>query len=363
VLRRKQPNPSKFTLPIDDSKGMGRLVLKFLEWREVKGFSEITIYGERKNLEYFGRWCEARGVTQPKEVSRSILERYQRFLFNYRKENGFPLTFRSQKSRLVPLRSFFRWLTKSNYLPSNPAADIDLPKEEKRLPRGFLTVEEVEEVLRQVDLSEIRGVRDRAILETFYSTGMRRQEVCRLKRQDVDMKWGIVIVREGKGRKDRVIPIGERAVLWINKYLEEVRPEYAIEPDEDYLFLTQRGDYFTTTWMGALVRYYIQAAGLKKRGSCHLFRHTMATLMLENGAGLRFIQRMLGHAQLSTTEVYTQVTTRRLKEIFNATHPGAKLKPDPDMGGMETRKKLLHDDDVLGTNIPRHSGRFKKPNI
>lgn len=322
--KRKTGRP---VISTEDPRGMGALLEAFLTWRKVKGFSVVTIYGERKNLEYFSRWCEERGVTRPSEVTRPILERYQRFLCNYRKADGKPLTFRSQKARLTPLRSLFRWLTRNNYLPSNPAADIDLPKEEQRLPRHSLTSEEVEQVIGRVDLSEPQGIRDRAILETFYSTGLRRQEMVNLKVRDLDMKWGILAVREGKGRKDRIIPIGERAVAWINKYLAEVRPSYVVEPDEGYLFLTREGNNFTTCWMGTLVRGYVRAANIGKTGSCHLFRHTMATLMMENGAGLRYIQRMLGHAQLSTTEIYTQVSTRKLKEIFMATHPGARLKP------------------------------------
>ena len=198
---------------------------------------------------------------------------------------------------------------------------------------------------------------------------MRRQEVVRLKISDIDMKYGIVIVREGKGRKDRVIPIGERAIAWINKYLVELRPALVVEPDEGYLFLTREGNSFTTTGMGHLVRYYIRASGFTKRGSCHVFRHTMATLMLENGAGLRYIQRMLGHSQLSTTEVYTQVSTRKLKEIFMATHPGAKLKRDTELGREAVEAGLIGDEDEsLGSGTGGRKSRHhplarRKPDI
>ena len=357
--RGQKKKSTRPVLSVGDPRGMGFLIARFEEWLQVKGYSEVTIYTHRKSLEYFARWCEERGVTRPSEVTRPILERYQRFLFNYRKADGQPLTFRSQRARLTPLRAIFRWLTRNNFLPSNPAADIDLPKEEQRLPRGALTVEEVERIISQVDLSEPRGIRDRAILETFYSTGMRRKEVIRLKLGDVDMKWGIVVVREGKGRKDRIIPIGERAVAWINKYLAEVRLSYAVEPDEGYLFLTREGNDFTLTGMGSLVRRYVRAAEIGKRGSCHLFRHTMATLMLEGGAGLRYIQRMLGHAQLSTTEVYTQVSTRKLKEVFMATHPGAKLRRDTDMGREAVEAGLIGDEDeALGSPNRGRKSRY-----
>ncbi|MBF0548017.1 MAG: tyrosine-type recombinase/integrase [Candidatus Riflebacteria bacterium] len=259
----------------------------------------------------------------------------------------------------MPIKAFFRWLTRNNYIPSNPAADLDLPKEEQRLPRSILSVEEVESILAAVDLNDPRGIRDRAILETFYSTGIRRQEMTRLKCADIDMKYGIVCVREGKGKKDRIIPIGERALAWINKYLVEIRPSYIVEPDEGYLFLTREGNFFTTVWMGALVRYYVRASGVSKRGSCHLFRHTMATLMLEGGASLRYIQKMLGHSKLSTTEIYTQVATRKLKEVYMATHPGARLKRESDIGKEAMAAGLIGDDDKQ----PLINTRIKKPDI
>jgi len=134
-----------------------------------------------------------------------------------------------------------------------------------------------------------------------------------------------VMVRQGKGRKDRMIPIGERALAWLDRYLVEVRPHLVVEPDDGVLFLTNEGTPFTPSRMTQLVRGYVLSAELGKSGSCHLFRHTMATLMLEGGADIRFIQQMLGHAKLETTQIYTQVSIRQLKTIHAATHPGAGL--------------------------------------
>lgn len=150
---------------------------------------------------------------------------------------------------------------------------------------------------------------------------MRRIELVRLKLLDVDLERGTLMVRQGKGRKDRMIPIGDRALAWVNKYLGEVRPLLAMEPDEGYLFLTHKGESFAPIRLTQMVRDYVDAAQLGKVGSCHLFRHTMATLMLEGGADIRFIQQMLGHASLSTTQIYTQVSIRLLKQIHSATHP------------------------------------------
>ena len=133
-------------------------------------------------------------------------------------------------------------------------------------------------------------------------------------------------IREGKGKKDRVIPIGERAVAWLDKYLDQARPRLAAEPDDGTLFLTVQGEPFGPNRLSGLVRDYVEAAGIGKHGACHLFRHTMATLMLEGGADIRFIQQMLGHARLDTTQIYTHVSIRMLKQIHSATHPAAQLK-------------------------------------
>jgi len=177
-------------------------------------------------------------------------------------------------------------------------------------------------VLAEPDLGTVIGIRDRAILETLYSTGMRRMELIRLHVTDIDAERGTVMVRLGKGKKDRMIPIGERALAWVAKYRDDARPDLACGTDDGTLFLTTLGEAFVPDRMTQLVRTYVDAADTGKKGACHLFRHTMATLMLEGGADIRFIQAMLGHAELSTTQIYTQVSIRTLKEIHTATHPG-----------------------------------------
>jgi integrase/recombinase XerD len=200
-----------------------------------------------------------------------------------------------------------------------------------------LSITEVEAIMAGPEVSQTMGNRDRAILETLYSTGIRRMEVVNLKVFDLDAERGTVMVRQGKGKKDRMVPIGERALTWIQKYLDEVRAGLAVNPDDGVLFLTAEGEAFTPNRLTQLVREYVDKAKLKKRGSCHLFRHTMATLMLEGGADIRFNQAMLGHAELSTTQIYTQVSIRKLKEIHDATHPGARPQTrrtteDPEAG-------------------------------
>ena len=225
----------------------------------------------------------------------------------------------------MPIRAFFKWLARQNHLLYNPASELELPRLEHRLPKHVLTTTEVEQVLAQPDITEPMGLRDRAILETFYSTGMRRSELMGLSVFDLDRERGTVMIRLGKGKKDRMIPIGERALRWIDRYQARVRPDLVIGRGNATLFLTQAGEAFTPDRLTQLVRGYVEAANTGKSGSCHLLRHTMATLMLENGADIRYIQAMLGHAELSTTQIYTQVSIRKLKEIHSATHP-AKVR-------------------------------------
>jgi len=311
----------------NDPHGWHCLTEAYFEWMGFTNYSPRTISNRRTYLGYFVLWCIERGITQPCEVSRATIERYQRYLFHYRKKNGESLSVRSQHTRLVPVRAVFKWLTRNNYILHNPASEIDLPKLEHRLPKHVLTVGETEAVLRRPNLNDPMGIRDRAMLETLYSTGMRRMELIGLKVYDLDPDRGTIIIRQGKGRKDRMVPIGERAVLWIDRYLEEVRPSLVREPDDQTIFLTNLFEPFTPNRLTQLVRTYIDAADIGKRGSCHLFRHTCATLMLENGADIRFIQQMLGHAKLETTQIYTQVSIRKLKEIHAATHP-ARLERD-----------------------------------
>jgi integrase/recombinase XerD len=260
-------------------------------------------------------------LTRPNEITKPILERYQRYLYNYRKENGEPMTIRSQHARVVPLRAFFKWLCRQNHLLYNPASELELPRLEKRLPKHILSHQEAETILNQADLSTPFGMRDRAILEVLYSTGLRRMEIANLKLHDLDSDRGTLMVRQGKGKKDRMIPIGDRAILWIEKYVEAVRPSLVGLVDDGTLFLTNLNEPFTPNRLTQLVRDYVKDSEIGKQGACHLFRHTCATLMHENGADIRFIQQLLGHADLSTTQIYTQVAIRKLKEIHTATHP------------------------------------------
>lgn len=307
-----------------DQKGFPVLVATFVAWLRVRNHSESTVRNHAFALGGFAAFLLERGIGQPALVTRPMIERYQLHLFHLRRKDGKGLSFRTQTGFLQSIRSFFRWLSKNRYILANPASDLDLPRKEDRLPTTAFSVQEVEQVLAGIDLSTPVGIRDRAMLEVLYSTGIRRQELINLTVFDIDAGRGTVMIRQGKGKKDRMIPIGERALAWLEKYQTEVRPNFVVSPDEGILFLSVYGEKLGATTMTTLVRNYITKAGLDHSGACHLFRHTMATLMLENGADIRFLQEMLGHSNLKTTEVYTHVSIRALKEVHTRTHPGSQ---------------------------------------
>lgn len=196
-----------------------------------------------------------------------------------------------------------------------------MPKLPRRLPRWVPSILQIEKILAQPDISTLSGIRDRAILELFYSTALRRMELARLQTFDVDLASGVIRVRGGKGGRDRLVPVGTRAAKWVGGYLLEVCPQLLPVHREGALFVTDYGEPFRKNRLGDLVRRYLGRARIDAPGACHLFRHACATHMLENGADIRFIQSMLGHADLSTTQIYTQVSISKLKEVHAATHP------------------------------------------
>ena len=290
----------------------------------VKQYSEQTIKARRDQFKVFLRWCADHGINSPRDITSALLEGYRGHLFYYRKKNGEPLSFRTQHGMLVPLRGWFRWMVREKHIVHNPAVDLELPRLGRFLPKHALTRDEVESVLAEPNTSDARGLRDRALLETLYSTGMRRGECAQLKLQNVDFNNGTVFIRQGKIRKDRVIPIGNRALHWIGKYLAEVRPLLVLEPDDNSLFLSFHGAAISRDHLSGIVHDYVKAANIGKVGGPHLLRHTMATLMLENGAELRFLQEILGHESIATTQIYTHVSIRQLKLVHSKTHPAER---------------------------------------
>jgi integrase/recombinase XerD len=313
---------------------------RYVEHMGVRGYRPQGMQSTERYVREFIEWADERGVTHPSQVSRAVLERYQRWLYHYRKKDGNPLSVAGQRCKLVPLRGYFKWLTRVGEIPANPAADLELPRRMKRLPRTVLTAGEVERVMACVDLGTPLGLRDRAMLELLYATGIRRGELAHLDLGDIDVDRAVVFVREGKGGKDRLLPLGERALYWLMEYLERGRPQIAWNADDKTFFLGNEGKPLSLQWLSKVVALTVERAALGKHGGPHLFRHTMATLMLEGGADIRFIQAMLGHAELSTTQIYTQVAIRQLAHVHAMTHPGARRRRRSVQTGAEVSRHV-----------------------
>ena len=324
----KKPGALRLAGDPEQLGGFRAYLVDFLAWTAARQYSAMTVKARRIELGYFIDWCEERSIKRPDEVTRGILERYRQHIFQYRrKTDGAPLSHQTQAKRLISVRAFFQWLARQHHLLYNPASELELPKQQQRLPRHILSVAEVEQVLNACDTTEALGLRDRAMLETLYSTGMRRAELTNLRADDLDLNRGTVFVRQGKGAKDRVVPIGERACRWVERYLFQVRPDLVDVDDDGTLFLAKHGEGMQAKQLSVIVRNAIGRANLERfadthpNAACHLLRHACATHMLENGADIRYIQALLGHADLSTTEVYTRVSIQQLKAVHERTHP------------------------------------------
>ena len=313
----QEPTP----LPPGEAGSMIHYLERYLEHLAIKHRTPGTIIDKGDLLKTFLLWAQERGLTQPQEITKPILESYQRHLYRYRKANGKPLGISTQCKRLGILRSYFAWLTKQDILPANPASELELPRPEKRLPSESLSLPQVRALLNIPDITDPLGLRDRTMLELFYSTGIRRAELIKLELHDLNEDRRTVRVRQGKNRKDRVVPLGTRALAWITRYLEEVRPKLLLDPGERHLFLTSYGGPFAPNVLSRMVTKWIKQADIARPGSCHLMRHTCATHMLEGGADIRYIQQLLGHENLETTAIYTQVSIEQLKAVHALTHP------------------------------------------
>jgi integrase/recombinase XerD len=202
----------------------------------------------------------------------------------------------------------------------DPAADLDLPRLGRQLPKNVMKATEAQRVFDQPDVRTTTGIRDRAMLEVLYATGIRRSELCNLTLDSIDGERGVLTVRKGKGNKDRVVPILPRAIAWVERYVANIRPTPQAE-FEHVLFLTVQGRSITPNRLTMIVREYIRAADTGKGGSCHAFRHSLATGMLDNGADIRHVQAQLGHADIGTTQIYTFVSVVKLQEVHARTHP------------------------------------------
>ncbi len=290
-------------------------VRTFLNYLRVeKGLSDNTIQAYRRDMAKFASFAAERkvGVTELRR------EHVVDFLGTLYRRN---LDSRSVARHLVTIRHFFRFLLLEGAIESDPAANIESPKFRQSLPE-FLSVGEVDRLLRQPDKNDVVGVRDRAMIELMYSTGLRVSELCGLRVSDLQMEPGCLRCI-GKGNKERLVPVGKRALEAVQAYLCEARHALARGVASQYLFLNQKGHKLNRIAFWKILGEYGRKAGLRKSLTPHMLRHSFATHLLDRGADLRSVQMMLGHSDISTTQIYTHVVEERLKQVYKAHHPRA----------------------------------------
>lgn len=302
---------------------VGAAIDAFLSWARVeRGLAQNSLDAYGRDLNAFAAFLGRHGVEAVEDVRSTHALRHLIELSKGR------LGVRSQARHLVAMRQLFKFLIKERVLKEDPVGEIELPKAPRGLP-DFLDVEEVERLLAMPDLTSARGMRDRAMLEVLYATGLRVSELVGLPHESLDLERGFVLV-EGKGNKERVVPLGEVASQALVTYLERARPEFLREErTHDALFLRSGGEPMTRQGFWKLLKGYAAAAGITKPISPHKLRHSFATHLVERGADLRAVQAMLGHADLSTTEIYTHVNRERLRRLYGEHHPRARARLKP----------------------------------
>lgn len=299
---------------------MRNAVRSFLNYLKVeRNSSPLTIKSYTDDLAHLAEFFQEQHgrVPEPRDIDVSQLRSYVAYLH----ECGYARA--TVARRLACMRSFFRYCNREDICDTNPAKPLRTPRAGRKLPH-FLTTEEVGRLLSTPPANKDDGLRDRAILETMYSAGLRVAEVVSLNLSDLDRSAGILRVL-GKGRKERIAPVGSFALKALARWLDVRKPDpHADSDDQDAVFLNRFGRRLTTRSIGRMLEKHIKVAGLSTQTSPHTLRHSFATHLLDGGADLRVVQELLGHKSLTTTQIYTHVSTRRLRETYEAAHPHAQ---------------------------------------
>lgn len=280
-------------------------------WME-QGLSEHTLAAYRSDLRHLARWLQFQGLTL-EVAERDLLMAFMAYLG----EAGHQA--RSSARVLSAMRRFYRYLLREGVREDDPTALIDAPKLGRRLPDS-LSESEVEALLAMPDCDSALGLRDRCMLETLYATGLRVSELVSLNLRQLNLRQGLLQVT-GKGNKARLVPLGEEALDWLQRYQAQSRPELLNAKESEVLFVTRRGGGMTRQAFWYLIKRYTKQAGITKHLSPHTLRHAFATHLLNHGADLRAVQMLLGHSDLSTTQIYTHVARERLKSLHQQHHP------------------------------------------
>lgn len=288
------------------------------------GESDYTLKSKQLLLTQFIKWASDQGISNLQELDLLVLEKYRRSLNRYRKRNGLPLDISTQYARLMAVTKFVKTMDYYDVIDGTFAKKFRLPRVPRRLPKDIPTVEDIERVLDQALIMGRLGLRNRAIIEILYATGIRRIELVNINIPDIDFQRQILTVREGKNKNDHNVPIARRALDWVERYLKEMRPNLAKLATGDALFLTEAGQRMKPHKVTEMVTKCVDRSGIDKKGACHLLRHATATEMLRHGADIRQVQEMLGHSDISSTQIYAHVTIKDLNRVYYETHPAAR---------------------------------------
>jgi integrase/recombinase XerD len=325
-----EPIHRSVSAPGGRSADLGSLVEAHLADALARGLARGTIAYRRVYLGQLLGWLERRGITLARQITPAVLDNYLVHLrkrkTDYNRPEATALSVKTLAAEASVLRSFFRWLAARRVVLFNPAEDLKLGNRTQPLPKAVLSESEIRALLSAPGRDTL-GLRDRAILETLYSTGLRRAELCGLDLYDLDHTGELVRVRQGKGRRDRIVPIGTAALAAIRTYLRDARPELVETPKEPALFvaaITRRRLNVKT--LNLIVRKHAEVAGIAKRVTPHVLRHTCATDLLRGGADIRQVQAILGHASVATTQTYTRVAVEDLVRVHRRHHPRRKLR-------------------------------------
>lgn len=273
------------------------------------------------SLRQFKRYLDEAQITDLQAVSAATVHDFFAWLLVQPSHRGTTRTPGTQNRMLSSLKGFFAFLAEENYLARNPVKDVRYAREPDYLPRNVLTVPESRKIMQQPDLETVTGYRDRTLLEVLYATGIRKSELMNLTVENVNIEDGVLRINGGKGAKDRVVPLTKLACSFLENYIKGVRPELLGQAQTNRLFLSLRRRPFSKNSLAAAIEKYAKLAGVKKHVTCHLWRHTCATHLVQNKANLRHVQEIMGHRLLTTTERYLHLTIADLKEAHRKHHP------------------------------------------
>jgi len=302
------------------------LLFKFKEHLSVLNRSPATIQAYTDHAKHFLKSVTGSDIRQ---VTTRMTEDYIASLYDYRTIEGRPYKTATICVKVRSIKRFFEFLEKANIIFVDPAEFITEPRQEKGRIKPTLTSQEARKILDQPNLGTLAGIRDRTILEVFYSTGIRLNELCSLTIYDADFQGGMLRINKGKGSKDRVVPMGKHAVRFLREYITKVRPKLTRKNRTcRHLFINRYGYPTSNMVAGIMIKRYVQAAKFKKQITAHTFRHTFATVLIKNGADIVAVQKMMGHADLKTTQTYIRSLGINIKKEHQKSHPRERDKED-----------------------------------